>query len=208
MVEASPLELVDLAEGDVGHLLLAAELDRPRRAALDAGRLQRRRHPVDAQRALVDLLGLLVEAGDVEGAARHAVLAADALRLVEVHDAVGVLDDGSRCRAGGQAAGVVAVEAAVLADEPGEVAAVELDLLEPHEVPGRGREVLVALVAAEVGGVLGRKVVPLLAGHLAGLAADAEVDVDELGDLDGVAPDARRRRRRGRLPADGQSEFG
>jgi hypothetical protein len=47
----------------------------------------------------------------------------------------------------------------------------------------------VALVAAEVGGVLGFEVVPLLAGDLAGLAPDAEVDVDQLRHLGGLAPD-------------------
>src|ERR1041384_88345 len=98
-------------------------------------------------------------------------------------------------------------QAGVLADEPGQIAALELDLVEPHEVPGRGGQVGVALVAAEVRRVVGRQVVPLLAGHLAGLAADAEVDVDELGDLGGVAADAGRRRRRGRLAADGEPEF-
>src|SRR5581483_10547636 len=90
----------------------------------------------------------------------------------------------------------------------GQIAVVELDLVEPHEVPRRGGQVGVALVAAEVRRVVGRQVVPLLAGHLAGLAADAEVDVDELGDLGGVAADAGRRRRRGRLAADGEPEFG
>ena len=48
MVEAPLLQLVDLAEGDVDHLLLPAELDGAGGAALHAGRLERRRDAVDA----------------------------------------------------------------------------------------------------------------------------------------------------------------
>ena len=189
VVEAAILQLGDLGLAVRQHLLARAEADRPRGARLHARRLEAPGHPVDAHRALVDLLGGLIEAGDVEGAARHAVLAPDALGLVEVDDAVLVLHDRPGSRAGQQAAGLVAVHAAVLADQPGEIAVVEVDLLEPHEVPGGGGQVLVALVAAEVEGLVGLEVVPLLAGDLAGLAADAQVDVDQLRHLGALAPD-------------------
>ena len=199
LLEPASLQLGDLRLAVRGHLLLRAEADRARRASLDAGRLHAVGDAVRAHRALVDLLRARVEAGDVERAAGDAVLAADALRLVEVDDPVLVLHDRARSGAGEQAAGLVAVHAAVLADQPGEVTVVEVDLGEAHQVPRVGREILVALVAAEVVRLLGLEVVPLLARHLARLAADAEVDVDELGHLVRRPGAARARRRGGRL---------
>ena len=53
------------------------------------------RHAIDAHRALVHASGLRAELRDVEGAAGHAVAAADALVLLEIDDAVGVLHDGT-----------------------------------------------------------------------------------------------------------------
>ncbi|MCY1456255.1 hypothetical protein D9M71_734630 [compost metagenome] len=75
---------------------------------------------------------LLRDARDVEGAAGDAVTATDAMVLVEVDDAVGMLDDRSRARAGLQAAGVGAVHATVLADQPLQVALAGLVLGEAH----------------------------------------------------------------------------
>src|SRR5690606_36214809 len=124
--EAARLEVDDAAGGVVGHRFLGAEHDRAGRADLGAGRGLAHGHAVRAQRALVGLVVLLRDARDVERTAGDAVAAADAVLLVEIHDAVGVLDDRARCRAGLEAARVVAVHAAVLADQPLEVAIVAL----------------------------------------------------------------------------------
>ena len=127
------------------------------------------------------LPGLRREVRHVERAARLAVAAADALGRVHVHDAVRVLDDRAGRRAGLEAARVGAVHALVLAHEPLD-AAVDLPLVEADQVPELGVERLEGLVVAVVDRRDGLEVVPLLAGDLAGLAADAGGRVDELGD--------------------------
>src|SRR5262249_10775236 len=105
----------------------------------------------------------------------------DALGGVHVDDAVLVLDDRSRRGTGGEAARVLAVHALVLAHQPGE-AVVGLLLLEADEVPVVGVQGGQRLVRARLLGGDHRQVVPLLTGHLAGLAADAGGGVDQLGD--------------------------
>ncbi|MNC50503.1 hypothetical protein D3C75_997480 [compost metagenome] len=103
--------------------------------------------------------------------------------LVEVDDAVGVLDDRPRARAGLQATWVGTVHAAVLADQPLQVAVVALVLGKAHQCPGLGSEVLGVVVGAVVVANLVTQFIPLRARHLAGLAADALGSVDQLGDL-------------------------
>jgi hypothetical protein len=56
--------------------------------------------------------------GNVERTAGHAVAAADAVFLMEIDDAVAVLNDRTRRRAGFQAAWIGTVHAAVLPDQP------------------------------------------------------------------------------------------
>ena len=109
--------------GLLDHLLLGAEHDRAGRAGLGAGRLLADRDAVGAERALVGLVVVLAIARDVERAALHAVAAADAVLLDEIDDAVGVLHDRARRRAGLEAARIGAMHAAVLADQPFEIAA-------------------------------------------------------------------------------------
>ena len=197
ILETAPLQIRDAGLGVVLHGLLGPEDDGTRGAGLDACRLQTHRHPVGTHRALVGLVVLLGDARDVERAAGDAVAAADALLLVEVHDAVGVLNDGTRRRAGLQAARLCTVHAAVLADQPLQVArGVVLVLGEPHHRPGVAVQVGGVVVRA-VGGAghlrpercfhdVGSEVVPLHAGRLARLAPDALGDIDELGDLAGT----------------------
>ena len=120
------------------------------------------------------------EAGDVERAARLAVPAADALVRVDVDDAVGVLDDRAGRGAGGQAARLVAVHALVLAHQPDD-AAVEVALVEADQVPVLRVQRRQGLVGPGLLRRDGLQVVPLLAGDLAGLAADARRRVDVLG---------------------------
>src|SRR6185369_18033314 len=86
-------------------------------AGLHAGGPQAVGDAVRAHRALVDALRLHVELRDVEGAARHAVAAADAAFLLEVDDAVGELDDRALRGTGDHAPRLGAVHAHVLAHE-------------------------------------------------------------------------------------------
>src|SRR3984893_15610205 len=109
------------------------------RTGFDARGLEADRDPVDAQRALGHLAGRLGEAGNVEGAAGLAVLAADAIVRVDVDDAIVVLDDRARRGTGCQAARLVAVHALILAHEPGE-SAVEVPFVEADQVPVLGLE--------------------------------------------------------------------
>ena len=183
---AARLEVGDARVGKDLHVLLRAKADRPGRTGLDAGRLLADRNAVGAQGALVGLVVLGVDARHVERTAGDAVAAADAVFLLEIHDAVGVLDDGAGARTGLETTGVVTVHAAVLADQPFELA-VFLDLVVPHHRPrfcGQvGRVVVDAGVVADVI----TQVVPFRTGYLAGLAADAARNVDELGDFGGLA---------------------
>ena len=108
--------------GPLLHVVLGAEDDRLGRAGLGAGRALADGDAVGAERALVGLVVDLGDARDVERAALHAVAAADAVLVHEVDDAVGVLHDGAGRRAGLEAARILAVHAAVLADQPFEIA--------------------------------------------------------------------------------------
>ncbi len=65
-----------------------------------------------------------IELRNIEGAAGDAILAADAVFLLEIDDAVAVLHDGAVGRARAQAAGIGAVHALILAHQPAEVAVV------------------------------------------------------------------------------------
>src|SRR5277367_2295594 len=124
VVDAGVGKIVVVAElrgalfGEVFHVFFAAEMQTAGRASFDAGGLEAFANTVGAQRALVNALGLRIELGNVEGAAGDAVPATDAVGLLEVHYAVGVLDDGAVGRAGGQAAGVGTMHALILAHEP------------------------------------------------------------------------------------------
>src|ERR1700680_4167693 len=117
------------------HILLGAEDDGAGRAGLHAGRLEADGNPVGAQRAFVRLVVLFRDARHVERTPRHAIAAADAILFLEIDDAVGVLNDRARRRTGLETAGVLATHAAVLADQPLEVALGILVLGETHQSP-------------------------------------------------------------------------
>src|SRR5690606_32412737 len=120
--EASGLEVDDTVVGVLDHVFLGAEYDGAGRTGLDACGFLADRDAVGAQGALVSLVVLVGKTRNVEGTAGDAVAAADAVLFVEIDDPVVVLDDGAGCRAGLQAARILAVHAAVLADQPLEVA--------------------------------------------------------------------------------------
>src|SRR6266480_7638993 len=76
------------------HIVFAAKMQAAGGARFDARRLEAFADAVGAKRALEDAMRLRVHLRNVEWAAGNAVTAADAVGLLEVHDAVGVLDDG------------------------------------------------------------------------------------------------------------------
>ena len=117
------------------HVVLGAEVQAARWTRFDAGRFQSGAHTVRAQRALVNLLGVRIELRNVERAAGDAELAADAVVLLEIDDAVFVLHDGAVGRAGMQAAGVGAVHALCLRISQREAAVGVLVLVELDQVP-------------------------------------------------------------------------
>ncbi len=192
---AALVEVDDTIGRLVDHRLLRAEHDGAGRARLDAGRLETHRHAVGAQRALVDAMVDLRQPRHVERAAGDAVAAADAVVAVEVDDAVRVLDDRAGRRTRLQAARLLAVHAAVLADRPVEVAVARLRLEVAHDGPCVRLEVVRVVVRAGVGAERVVEIVPLAARGLAGLAADALRDVDQLGDRNRLVARLRRQRR-------------
>src|SRR5215510_13182671 len=86
-------QLIDAVIGDLDELLFSAELQAAGRARFDASGFKAIGDAVGAERAFVDFPGPLVQPWDVERAARHAILTADAMLLLEIHDAIGVLYD-------------------------------------------------------------------------------------------------------------------
>ena len=164
---------VEEALGLVGRSRLAVEGDRSGLA-----------RAVGAVRALVDFRRELVplRGRHVPGAREHAVAAADALVHVVGDGTVGLPVERGR-RTGRNAAGLEAVEASPhhegAVDAAGRLRIFEL--VEGDERVGLGRQggrVLEAELGLELGFLSG-PVVPLLAGDLAGAAADAVGDVDE-----------------------------
>src|SRR5712671_566540 len=132
------------------HVLLGAEYERAGRARLDASRLEAHGDAIGAQRALVGLVILLGDPRYVERAPRDAIAAADAILLVEIHDAVGVLDDRAGRRAGLQTPWIGAVHAAILADEPLQIALRILHLGEAHQRPRACAQIVRVLVSPDV----------------------------------------------------------
>ena len=153
---------------------------------------------VGAERAFVGFVIDLADAGDVEWTALHAIAAADAVLADEVDDAVGVLHDRPRRGAGLEATRILAMHAAVLADQPFEIALIVVPFGEAHQGPGVRVEIERIVVGSLETADLAAQVVPFHAGGLARLATDAAGDVDELGDLLLVPANGGRRERRGR----------
>src|ERR1700676_1933068 len=122
----------------------------------------------------------LRNARNVERTTRHTIAAADAVFLMEIDDAIRVLDDRARRRTGLQTTRVLAVHAAVLADQPFEVAIRILVFGEAHQRPRVLAEGARVVVDAYVGADFVTQVVPFHARGLARLAADALGDVDQL----------------------------
>ena len=142
------------------------------------------RDAIVAQRAFEDLVRGRAELGDVERAARDAIAAADAMGFLEIHDAVGVLDDRRIGGTGLQAAGIFAMHALIFAHQQHHGAVVALVFIELDEVPiipSRFRHGLVGIVES---GFAEGVAVPFQACYFAGLAADAGGGVHQLADLE------------------------
>ena len=130
----------------------------------------------------MDFFRFRIELGNIERTARHAILAADAVVLMKIDDAVGVLDDRAIGGTRAQAAGIGAVHTAVLAHQPAKRAVVGDVLIEPDQIvviPFRIRHRLVGVVEA---GLAKRIAVPFETRDFARLATDAGGDVDEFRD--------------------------
>src|SRR6266478_6511727 len=173
--------LVELAHPAPGHLLQVrdrAEVDGLGRARLGARRLEAHLHPVVAERALLRGARHRVHADHPERARADAVPAAVARVRLDDHRVELGADDGAG-RAHLEAAGVSAVLADVAHHEPAPVLPVGAELLyELHVAPVDAVErarVVVAVAAQHADTpVPRRELVPLLARHLARLAADAD----------------------------------
>ena len=152
------------------------------RAGLNARGFQALAHAIGTERALVNLLGLLVEFGNVEGTAGDAIAAADTVVLLKIDDAVFVFDDRPVCRTGTQATRIFTVHALVFSHQPPQVA-VALVFNELNQVPiiplGRRHR----LIRVIEGRFAKRMIVPFDAGNFARFAADARGHVDVLANL-------------------------
>src|SRR5690606_32421216 len=101
--------------------------------------------------------------------------------IYKTDNAVLQLNDGAGGRTSSQAARIYTVHALVFGHIP-EEPAVPLDLVELDHLPEVGFQIGKGLIATEGRTGFGwRQVVPLLAAHFAGLAADARGNIDQLG---------------------------
>ena len=173
-------QLLGALLGQILHVVLGAEMQAAGGTRFDAGRLQARAHAIRTQRTLVNLLGFVVELRNIERATGHAILAADAVFLLEIDDAVGVLHDGAVGRTRQQATWIGAVHALVLAHQPTEVAIAVHVLVEADQVVVVPRHIRHGLVGVVENGFAERIAVPFQARYFARFAADAGGDVDQL----------------------------
>src|SRR5215470_1807501 len=97
--------------GNVEHVIFRAKVQASSRTRLDARGLQSFIHPIRAQRAFEHLFRAGIEFGNVERTSAYAIAAANAVRLLKVDDAIGVLNDGPVRWTSFQATGIGAMHA-------------------------------------------------------------------------------------------------
>src|ERR1051325_10210229 len=119
---------------DLHHVALRAKVQTPGRTRFDTSRLKSLAYSIGAECALVDLLRLLIELGNVKRTTGNAIAAANAVLLLKIDDAVLVLDNGAISGARAQATRIFTVHALVLAHEPHQIA-VALVLGKLDQVP-------------------------------------------------------------------------
>src|SRR5260370_27229762 len=100
------------------HVVLAAEVQAAGGAGLDARWLEPFAHAIRTQRALENTFRLRIQLRDIERASRDAVTATDAVSLLKIDDAVGVLHDRAVGGASRHASAIRAKHAIVLSHEP------------------------------------------------------------------------------------------
>src|SRR6202023_3125428 len=105
------------------HVVLGAEVQAAGGTGPDARGLEPLADAVHAERALEHLARLRAELRDVEGTAGDAIATPDPLLLLEVPDAVGILDNGAVGRTRLQPPRLRAVHALVLAHQHHQAAA-------------------------------------------------------------------------------------
>src|ERR1035437_8170283 len=154
------------------HVILRTEVQAARRASLYTGRFQPGAHAIGAQGALKDLLRRWIKFRNVEWASGNAVLAPNAIVLVEIDDAVLILHDGPIRRACRQASGIRAVHALVFTHQPAEGAVVGGVLVKANQVPVIPRRIGHGLVGVIESSWMEGISVPLQACHLTRLAPD------------------------------------
>ena len=175
-------ELLRAVSSELKHVVFRTKVQAAGRTRLDARRLESLAHAVGTERTFEDAMRLRIHLRNVERAAGDAVTAPDAIGLLKIHDAIGVLHDGAVGGTGGQTARLGAVHALVLAHEPHQRAVFALVLVEEDQVPVIPARLRHRLVGVTEDGFAERQVVPFHAGHFAGFAADAGGGVDEFAD--------------------------
>src|SRR5690606_19105711 len=96
VVESAGLQVDDAIVGMLLHVFFGAENNGTGWTGFDAGGLLPDTDPVGAQGTFIDFVVFLGNAWDVEGAACNAITAAYAVFLMEIDNAVVVLDDSTR----------------------------------------------------------------------------------------------------------------
>src|ERR1700733_13516099 len=102
-----------------------------------------------------------IDAGNVERTSLQAITAANAVVTDEINDAVGVLHDRPWRRTSLQATRILAMHAAVLSDQPLEIALLVLPFGETHHGPDAGRQIHRIFIGAFEVADLGPQVIPL-----------------------------------------------
>src|SRR5262249_35488546 len=100
LAEPSRLQVSDALDCPLLHLVLSAAYDGLSRTGILKCRSLSNSNTVRAERAFVGLVIDLGDARDVERTPLHAIAAADAVLVDEIHNAVGILHDGTGCWAG------------------------------------------------------------------------------------------------------------
>src|SRR4029077_8110610 len=84
-------ELFGSCLSQILHVIFRAKMQAARGARLDTGRFQALAHPIRTQRAFEHLLCGRIKFRDVEWATADAISTTNAVRLLKIDDAVGVL---------------------------------------------------------------------------------------------------------------------
>ena len=168
---------------DLDHLLFGAEMQAACRTSLDAGRFKPLTYAIGTERALENLLRLLIELRNIERTARDAVTTTNAVLLLKIDYAIFVFNDRTVSGTRAQASRILAMHALVLTHQPHQIPITlvfgEFD--EVPVVPLGGRHRLIRVVES---GLAKWMIVPLDAGYLARLATDTRRHVDVFADLD------------------------